>query len=59
MGVDILQWQDGGKAFTLKACYEKILNFRLRHLNFGVLRMDWSKVWLEKVPTKVYFLFGF
>lgn len=54
-GRALLQWMDGKEVFTVKVCYEKILQLRLNLFTYGVKLLNWRKVWLSKVPTIVNF----
>lgn len=53
---DYLVWNDGEVVFTVRSCYLKILDVRLKFFNEGVFRYDWESVWETKTPSKVSFL---
>lgn len=55
-GTDRLVWDDGSDIFTVRQCYTRILDLRLRFFNNGIHRYDWSRVWISVLPSKCCFL---
>lgn len=47
-------WRDGSDQFSVRVCYTKILDLHLRYFTEGVF--NWNCVWLDGIPSKVYFL---
>lgn len=48
-------WQDDGDVFTVRSCYLKIVELRRTVLYLGCIHKNWSKVWLEEIPSKINF----
>lgn len=53
---DRLLWYDGSNIFTVKSCYNKVLEVRLRFYNEGMVHYNWSRLCLKSVPLQVDFL---
>lgn len=54
--LDKLVWHDGIEIFSIRICYQKILQFRHLYFNEGVFNFNWKIVWLNRVPSNVNFL---
>lgn len=48
---------DGGEVFSVRTCYSQMLNKWILIFDPGVLRRDWTEVWLKGVPSKMNFFF--
>lgn len=49
---DELRWCDGSDDFRVKVCYTKILKLQLRFFSYGVLNLDWDRIWNKRAPSK-------
>lgn len=52
---DTLSWFDGGNNFSVRLCYKKLLQIRLRLFNHEVLSLNWSRVWHPGIPSNMNF----
>lgn len=54
---DELVWAEGAADFSVAAGYSKLLRCRLHFFNPGVFEFEWSRVWVNHIPSKVCFFF--
>lgn len=52
---DCLCWLDADTIFSVKNCYQKLLQVRLELFGQNTQKINWGKIWFTGVPSRVDF----